>query len=205
MNNTSQHPKGFSLVELLAVMAVLAILSGFLIPAFANLGKSTSLSTTASKINGLVNLAGQNSAARNSMTALVAILPDGAEMDYAFTLLELAPDTNDWKQIHSWEKLPSGIAMDQCTFVEYPAKNPEPAFPELEYNGKRISSFKYLIFLPNRSLRDSASAQLRLVEGFFQGNTNSVAYTRRDANGDPDNYYTMTVLGATGRTKIDRP
>lgn len=203
MDNSTE--KGFSLIELLAAMAVVAILTGLLVPALANLGKASSLSTAGSKVNGLVSLAGQNSAARNAMTALVAVLPDSGRTDYAFTLLELAPDSGGWKQIHGWEKLPSGIAMDQCSFVDYPVKNPEPAFPKIQYNGKEITSFKYVIFLPNKSLRDNGSAQLRLVEGFFEGNTNSVVYTRRDATGNPDNYFTMTVLGATGRTKIDRP
>jgi prepilin-type N-terminal cleavage/methylation domain-containing protein len=201
--------RAFTLIELLTVIAIMALLASMVAPAFNNFGKSSQLSADGNKVVNLVNLAGQNSISKNAMTALVAIAPgSGAGTAYkAFTLLEFMPESSDWKQITGWETLKDGVVIDPAsfTFTEYPGVKPQPDLPAIRYGGKTISSYKYLIFLPNRSLLQNTSAQLKLVEGVFAANASAPTYTRKASDGTPENYYNVTVLGTTGIPKIDRP
>ncbi len=200
--------KAFTLIELLTVIAVMAVLTSLLAPAFNSIGRSSQLSAEGNKVVNLVNLAGQNSMAKNAMTALVAIPTDqSASSAYrAFALFEYVPEASDWKQISGWETLKEGVVVDPAsfTFTSYPASKPQPDLPAIKYGGRTISSYKYVVFLPNRSLLQNSSAQLKLAEGLFAGGASTPTYTRKGSDGSPANYYNVTVLGTTGRPKIDR-
>jgi hypothetical protein len=81
---------------------------------------------------------------------------------------------------------------------------PQTPFPSISYGGKKINSYSYEIFLPNGSLLSGSSAQIRLAEGVIS--SGAATYTQRGHNSDgPANYYNITILAGTGRTKIDRP
>lgn len=198
--------RAFSLIELLTVIALMALLTSLLAPAFNNFGRAGQLNADGNKVVNLVNLAGQNSMSKNVMTALVVVSPDQSNAYRSFTLLEYAPEANEWKQISGWENLKDGVVVDPTSFsfTEYPAVKPEPDLPTIRYGGKAITSYKYLVFLPNRSLLQNTSAQLKLAEGTFAANASTPTYTRRSTDGTPANFYNVTVLGTTGRPMIDR-
>lgn len=212
---TDRHPAGaraFSLVELLTVVAVMAVLMSILAPAFKNIGGSSLLGAEGNRVVTLIQHAAQNSASRNAMTALIAIPsdPDRPASFDAFGLFERAPDSGEWRQLTRWETLKDGVVVDYPTgqaaqFSDYPAMRPTPDFPTITHRGRTVSSFRYVIFLPNRSLLQNLSAQLRLAEGFFEKGSPTPTFTRRAPSGDPLNYYQVTILGATGRTRVDRP
>ena len=204
----NRSPHAFSLIELLVVVAIVVLLMVMLVPAFNNLGKAQLLSAEGNKIVNLVNLAGQNSAAKNAMTALIAI-PGNSTRPGGFGLFEYLPEGAGWKQISQWESLKNGIIFDypntNYKFSEYPASSPYPDFPTITYRGEDVSSFQYLVFLPSRSLLQATSAQLRLVEGFFAAGATNPTFTRPGDYNGAANFYAVTVLGTSGRPKIDQP
>jgi prepilin-type N-terminal cleavage/methylation domain-containing protein len=199
--------RAFSLIELLTVIAMMALLTTLVAPAFNNLGKSSLLSAEGNRIVNLVNYAGQNSTSRNAMTALVMADPQAGSAYRVFALFECLPEATEWKQVTSWETLKEGIVLDPNTLATLTdsSSQPQPALPSMRYRGGAVGSYKYVIFLPNRSLLQNTSAQLSLAEGTFPSGASSPKFTRPATDGTPANYYRVTVLGATGRPKIDRP
>ena len=197
----------FSLIELLVVIAIIGAMAVLLVPAFNNLGKSQLLSAEGNKIVNLINPASQNSAAKNAMTALIAIKGNSTNA-IAFGLFEYVPEGAGWKQVSKWETLKDGVVAyypnSSYKFTDYPSvKPPIQDFPAINYRGTTPSAFQYLIFLPSRSLLQSTSAQLQLAEGFAPAG--SIAFTRPASGGGPGNYYNVTVLATSGYAKIDRP
>lgn len=204
---------GMTLVETLMVLSILVLLMALVVPAFNSLTKGRALNRGGTLVDSLAHLARQNSMSKNAMTALLLVTdPAAPSRNRQLALMELVPPVNgakpqssDWKQLGPWEKLPEGIVVDLCDTDEAPTSKPFPDFPQIRADGKVLQKWKYLIFLPGGNLAKDQSVQFRLVEGIFTGAGDLPAYTHSGSDGQPANHYTITIIAATGRTKIDRP
>ncbi|PTX99516.1 hypothetical protein DB346_16905 [Verrucomicrobia bacterium LW23] len=206
--------KAFSLVEILVVLSLIGVVMGVMVPALGGfgLGRGAQLNYSGNQVANLINLARQNSMSKNVMTALVVITdPSVLQGGQGIILMELKPRTDgatatpaDWKPVTKWETLGAGSIVDR--FVSFETEQPQPAFPAFRYGTASIAaSYNYIVFLPGGNLLGSAgTSQIRLTEGFFPKGDSAPVLTRRGANGQPVNTYNITILGATGRTKIDR-
>jgi hypothetical protein len=195
-------------------------MAGILAPALAGLGKAESLSASASLVANYANMARENAMAKNAMIALVVLTdPNQKNTDRAMILMELdtksdgsEPASTDWKQSTKWQSLSPGVIFDPASLNFNKSSDsaaadgvPSPQLPALSYNGNQVSSYSYLIFLPNGSLLRSNASQLKLADGLISS-SGAVMYTRPVVGGGaPSDYYNITVLSATGRIKIDRP
>ncbi len=202
---------GFTLIELLVVMAIIVMLMSMLVPAFSSIGKSNALSMSGNQVVNLINLARSNSSSRNTMTAVVLNIDPNSEGAYrSFTIMErAAPEagavakTTDWKQASKWEVLRTGVVVSSTSafVLADSSKAPalDPPLPNLSYGGKTLNATncQSVAFLPNGSLFSSKATRVTLVEGVYQGSTT--------ISTNKGNYYNVTILPATGRTKIDRP
>jgi len=191
---------GFSLIELLTVVAMIGLLSALIAPAVSSIGKATSLVTAGNKLAALVDQARQNSMAKNVMTAL--LMTDQGAGNWAAVLMEYSAEgaSPQWKTITKWENLPTGVLVNtnDSSFITNSGVALHFVAPALNYRGNPVSSYASRIFLPNGGLSTPTDpAQIKLVEGIVQGG--STTYTR------PANFYTIAIVGATGRTKIVRP
>jgi len=200
------------LIELLSVMAILALVVGALVPAVNNFGRATSLQTASGKVSSLLALARQNSISRGAMTAVVIVTdPSVEERDRAMAIYEITPKTDgtlpgpsDWKQINRWEVLPEGIIFDQSTF-QSDRSAVLPALPIVNFRGQSTPTYRYVVFLPNGSIYDPNANSIRLVEGSWPPGASSPTYTRPTSAGSPAHFFNVSIIGASGRLKIDQP
>ncbi len=205
----------FSLVELLVVMAVVALMLGIAGMAFNNFGRSTSLAAAGNRVAGILEQARQHATSQGAMTA-VAMATDSASPDrnQAFVVLAARPRNDgaaltatDWKQVSKWEILPEGIIVDSGSSFTDSGTKLMPSLPSQlpERAGERSDSFRYVIFQPNGAVLGGGAAGLRLVEGSWASGSGSPTYTRPGSDGTPENYYKLALISATGRVKVDRP
>jgi len=203
---------GFTLIELLVVLSIATILFGLLVPALGAL-KSSALNQAGNTVVGLVNLARETATSKNTATALV-LLTDSTLGDHyrVFGIFELgaapAGGTSGWQQISKWEQLEAGTAVDAAgSWTGNNASAISTALSSVAYRGetKNSSSFQSLIFLPNGSLLTGNNQQIKVVEGIYPSGAATPRYTHPNDSGSPANYYLITVLASTGRTRIERP
>lgn len=212
--NRALCPKGFSLLELLTVMAILAITTTLLIPAVGNFSKAGKLTSAGNQLTSLATQARQNSITKGALTALL-LANEGSGSRRAVSLWELRPrddgsipQSSDWVQASKWMVLPEGTAVDtQKTKLADQNASLVPALPSLRYNGASLRNYALVIFKPDGSLfpiGNVAVPRLRIVEGLIE-NASTIRYTRPGAaEGEPANFYDITLLPASGRLKIDR-
>ena len=207
--------RAFSLVELLVVMAVVALLLGIAGMAFNNFGRSTSLAAAGNRVAAILEQARQHAMSQGAMTT-VAISTDSAnsKRNQAFVVLAARPRSDgealtaaDWKQVSKWEILPEGITVDSGSSFTDSGTKLVPSLPSQlpERAGEGSNSFRYVIFQPSGAVLGGGAASLRLVEGDWPSGAGSPTYTRPGSDGAPGNYYKLTLIAATGRLKVDRP
>jgi len=224
----SKAPRGFSLVELLAVMTVMALLTGLVVPSIGALAGGRRLDGAISLGANVFSSARQNSISKGVLTAVV-VLTDTAKVANAgyrtIVVLELAPradgsaaTTQDWKQISKWEVLPTGVIVDNSTsggslkseFLRSKASGPTdpPMLPDLVYKGSTFApdtGYSYQVFTPQGRMicyQDPSSANPPPISlQFSEGaySGNIPVYTQAKNSG------VFVFNDATGEFKIRRP
>ncbi len=196
------------MVEMLAVITIITILSAITIPSFIGAGTASQLTAGGNLVVDLVNRARQNAISKNVITALFLINQSSntGSNDRLFVIEELDnPVANQWTQVSKWETLPQGVLVDMSnanTQFQSPTIQYLPA--SLNYQGSVFTSAQYLcqVFLPDGSLETRGSPQspptLHLVAGVMNGQT--VVYT-----GTASNFYEVILMPYTGLPKINRP
>lgn len=209
------------------MLVVISITATVTIATFSGLfgiGAGFKLSGAGNRVSNLALLARQNSLAKNAMTALVMISDSNTEGDYrAFRLYEIVPRTDgqplkagDWSPLGAWETTPDGVVVDACTFTSSTVPM-TPPLPQITYRksgvagttpsvDSEVGNYQYVVFLPTGALLGGAPATVRLVQGYRVPGAQVTTYTStRGADGKGANYYQISLLGANGRVKIDRP
>lgn len=213
---SSSLPHGFSLTELLCVTAILAMMLSLSTFAFHRIGKAATLSAAGNRVTAAIRLAGQHARSQSSQTAVVVLedssFPQNGRM---YTLMELAsprdgsqPGPADWRQLTNWETLPDGILIEfPDPELSFRSSNDQPStpFPPLQIEGRTVTRYRYTTFLPSGRLGQSSTAVVRLSEGYYQPEDHLPVHTHAGTGGVPLNYYSISILAATGRTKIERP
>jgi len=209
---------GFTLVEIIVVMVVMLVI---MTVAFTGLGgamRGIRLTDGGNKITQLCDAARQRAMGANVLTAVVAVTALGVPEDgRAFCILECPPG-GPWKQIREWEFIPEGMTLDVSaeadnlhSFLEL---SPE-VFP---FNGGKagapvtfgqhadlpVGTYAARIFLPGGSLKNASEpAIFQIVEGVTS--SGQTTYSQMGDGQKPANYYKVTIIGATGGTKVERP
>jgi len=212
----SHTRNGFSIVELLTVVAIASLMTVFAAASVRGIGSGAKVSTAGYQVSNIFNLARQNSLTKRTMTAVV-VLTDSADTENAyrvFSVFELqnkldgsSPTTGDWVRVLKWEILPKGVIVDTApnasSFLTAHSSPPNPSLPTISYAGRSYapdSGYRYQIFSPSGAIVASQSpCTLKLTAGYLNGS--AVSYTSSQGS----NYFSFMLNDATGQAKITRP
>jgi len=213
LNSWIRGQAGFSVVELVIVLALIVVLTTLSVPAFNKISGSGALSSSGNLVVNMANLARTQAIARNTMTALVVATDRRSHQAYrTMAVFELAPTqdgglmrTTDWRLVSKWEVLQRGIIVDiDLTFNDKTDSAstpgvPFPMLPDIQIGGQPVESYRYIVFMPSGYLLSGQSESLNLKEGYIIPNTTDPQYK------NTSNKYDITILASTGRVIVSRP
>jgi hypothetical protein len=201
---------------MMVVITIISILIAISANGLTGALQAMSLTNSGGKVTQVMEAARQRAMTGNVMTAVVLVTKAGQNGDgRAFTIAECPPG-GPWVQTREWELLPDGIVVDldagtdHASFLahspeKFPFNNGQSGAP-VKYNGTALPSGAYAarIFLPGGGLLNpNDAAVLQVVQGTVE--QGKVIYNQRNTTGKPANYYRVALLGATGKTKVERP
>lgn len=201
---------------MMVVITIISILIAISATGLTGALQAMSLTNSGGKVTQVMEAARQRAMTGNVMTAVILVTKAGQKGDgRAFTIVECPPG-GPWVQTREWELLPDGIVVDleagteNASFLanspeKFPFNNGKAGSP-VKYNGFDLAQGSYAarIFLPGGGLLNpNDAAVLQVVQGTVE--KGKVFYNQRNASGKPANYYRVALLGATGKTKVERP
>jgi prepilin-type N-terminal cleavage/methylation domain-containing protein len=127
----SASARGFSLIEMLAVMTIMSLVAGFTLPALKGITGGNSVSAGAAQLSDLLSLARSQAIAQHTIVRFVVATEwNGSEAqanlrraslwawqplsltNTASTSSDSPTPTGFWKPITTWQELPEGVVLE---------------------------------------------------------------------------------------------
>lgn len=189
--------RGFSLIEMLVVVAMLAILAVFAIPAMQSIGAGQSLSRGGNILRDQIAMARQQSLARNrNIEVRIVELSEGGQNGFRGVQLWIeSEDGATLTPLNRMETLPTGIAVSSNTRLS----------PLLEIDAKRQGTTNF----PGHGTRPYKAFRIRAsgsMDPLVTTNNNFLTVChQRDEGIPPKNYSTLRINPVTARVSEYRP
>jgi len=208
---------GFTLVELLTVMAILAVMAGLVVPAVSGLGKSSELSSGARMVSNMLASARTEAITQRAVTrmAVVTDWPGEATADYRkMSIWQHDPAAAEpWKQIGAWTELPRSVAFEPespayvtgCDPADYLLAGTQNSFTAT-IRGATVT-MKYAEFLPSGAARlpHATGSEVWLALAPGQITDQSISYSVATTSGSPVNWAKISANTLTGRLRVSQP
>jgi len=110
--NVRRSQRGYSLVEMLAVVAIIGIMSLIVVPNFASYYRSIKLKTALRRLTNDLRAARQRAVARNSLT-MVSYSPGTQPATYS--IWESTDSGTNWTQLGSTTRIEKPITINDTT------------------------------------------------------------------------------------------
>jgi len=226
---SSSRRTAFSLIEIMAVMAVITMTAGFVVSALKGLVGGNAVDAGATKLGGLLNLARSEAIAQHTIVRFVVATnwtPGDADGSMRrVSLWAWQPESGQYLPITKWEELPVGLILEKgipdyvrtAAYAQSDAAtvrgssvladdSAAAASFAAETNFGTIST-RYIEFNPNGSARIPGSADRQAIFVAAQGYadaSNNITHTAVAA-GHAANWAQLNVDTLTGRTHVYRP
>lgn len=209
---------GFTLLELLAVMAVIALLVGLTVPAMSGLGKAGNLSSGARMVSNMLASARTEAITRRAVTrmAIATDWPgDAAAANYRKMSIWLHEPAavEPWKQIAPWVQLPESVAFEPASPGYVTSGDPAGYLLAGTQNSftatirGRMVTMKFVEFVPSGAARlpqaTGSDVWLALAPGHIVDQ--SMAYAMATSSGSPVNWAKISANTLTGRLRVSQP
>jgi hypothetical protein len=213
-------------VEVVSVMAVVAVLSGLTVPAVRGLGSANSLSTGTRNLAGLLQSARMEAIARHTIVRVGILTASATEADARLRKVSTwawDPEFRRYFQIAPWTELPVGVILEPTTpeyirNAEYSLKDGasvrgdfvlDPAFAEkAEFTtDDREHTVRFIEFTPSGAARVSGGSLRNVILVATSGVVNSDGSLLRTSGpgNRAANWAQINVDKLTGRVRVYRP
>jgi prepilin-type N-terminal cleavage/methylation domain-containing protein len=198
---------GFTLLELLIVVAIIILVLSFSIPAVTGLTRSNNLNSGGRLVSNLMSIARSEAINRRALIRFEVATdwPNDSSASYRkITLVQHDASTGTDTQLTKWETLPDGVTLqpqdpNPGTGAYFFTLN-QTQTPALKIGGQNVTT-QYIEFLPTGAVNvapANSPVRLRVVPGYF-ASANAVTTT------SSTNWYDMAVDAIVGRIKTSRP
>lgn len=229
---SARRAAAFSLIELVAVMAIITLVAGFTVPALKGITGGNSVDAGAAELSDLLTLARSEAIARHTIVLFVVPtewpgLETQANLRRA-SLWAWQPANAHYWQITPWQELPVGLVLEtgvpsyvlSASYAQQDASTVQgscvlandvhdfaanASFPAQTWSG--IISTRYIEFLPTGAASIPGSSDRQAIFVASQGYTDATLQITHTAqiNGHPANWAQVNVDTLTGHVHIYRP
>jgi uncharacterized protein (TIGR02596 family) len=185
---------GFSLIELLVVVAIVVILIVITLPSMRSISSGTNLTGAAEDLSGVVNLARQRASTFNRQVA-IRFFRSGVDRPFkSYQIWEQKDSENplSWTSIERMRQLPTGVVVTNS--LTYSPILEVPGYQGVT-NGLNYSE---ILFLPSGSVVARGNATVTLIQESGPTSGGPVA-------GLPPNFATVAIEPINARPVIYRP
>ena len=209
----SSGEAGFTLLELLTSMTVLALLTGMMMPAFVQTGKARDVGRAARMVSNLLESARTEAITHRTVTRMVVASNWAGNPAANFRKVSVWRNDSSagWKQVSRWEELPASIACEPTAPAYVPDSTPANYLLGGSANtftstvGGNAVDMLFVEFLPSGAARMPQAPGPEVWLTLAPGTITDGAMVHQAAGGTPPNWAKISANTLSGRLKITQP